>query len=618
MRQTGDGVATAIVALPDEVARRFKETREAVIARSVIPWGEHCTECAFPACYSTCSYYTPRLDHHCRRFENGIERAIAPNDDSINLTRIAFRRWGKLEGQGRIALQGHRPVTTLEAANTLADRVLAKGLPAAVRDKLAWRLNDLKVQLVARGEALLPTDVFLLEAWHEGSRSWPFTVSIMTSAKEAGGLFQAAAPLAPGYNRLLIPVAEIARLVDLTKPITIQIEPLETGAPPIVFGIVDFARLSRALAATSEKPAPAKPAAAGKAKEVPKLKCVVWDLDNTLWRGTLVEDGVEGVTLCQEAADAVRELDRRGIINSIASKNDPDLAFRALEKFGLRQYFVFPKISWGPKSEAIKSIVAEMDVSADTFAFVDDQPFERGEIQQLMPEIAVFSHTQIAELVAHPRCDVPITAESGKRREMYQSEERRTTARGASALDYTDFLRSCSIKLEIARLQPHNLLRMYELSQRTNQLNFSGRRYTQAELDTLMAQQPERAFVLTCTDKFGEYGAIGFCVLMEKRPAIESFFMSCRVQRKRVENAFFQFLQERLIELGAVRFEVKYKPTAKNKASVQMLEELGFRHEADESGEEWFVRSFDQAFADNSVVELDIRFDTTPALELAS
>jgi predicted enzyme involved in methoxymalonyl-ACP biosynthesis len=90
------------------------------------------------------------------------------------------------------------------------------------------------------------------------------------------------------------------------------------------------------------------------------------------------------------------------------------------------------------------------------------------------------------------------------------------------------------------------------------------------------------------------------------------------VQRKRVENAFFQFLQERLIELGAVRFEVKYKPTAKNKASVQMLEELGFRHEVDESGEEWFVRSFDQAFADNSVVELDIRFDTIPALELAS
>lgn len=613
MRQTADGIATAKIALPDEAARAFAETRAAVSARSVIAWGEHCTECAFPACYSTCSYYTPRLDHHCRRFENGIERAIVPDHRSLSLTRIVFRRWGKLEGQGRMALKGARAAAALEVADTAADRVLSQALPAPARDKLAWRLNEFKVQLVSRGDALQPSDMFVLEAWHAGSSRWPFTLTIMTSAKQAGGLFQTAAPLAPGYNRLLIPVADIAKLVDLAKPVTIQIEPVEEGAPPIVFGMIDFCRLSRALAA-----APAKPVAANRAKELPKLKCVVWDLDNTLWHGTLVEDGVDGVTLSQAAADAVRELDRRGIINSIASKNDPELTFAALEKFGLKQYFVFPKVSWGPKSEAIKSIIAEMDVSADTFAFVDDQPFERGEIQELIPEIQVFSHTEIAGLVAHPRCDVPITAESGKRREMYQSEERRTVARGASPLDYTDFLRSCHIKLEVARIQPHNLLRMYELSQRTNQLNFSGRRYTQAELETLMTEQPERAFVLTCTDKFGEYGAIGFCVLMTTRPAIESFFMSCRVQRKRVENAFFEYLRQRLLELGAERFEVAYRPTKKNKASAQMLEELGFSHAPGESaGEEWFVRPIDRPFAESDVVALDLRF-AAPPLELAS
>jgi FkbH-like protein len=220
--------------------------------------------------------------------------------------------------------------------------------------------------------------------------------------------------------------------------------------------------------------------------------------------------------------------------------------------------------------------------------------------------------------VAHPRCDVPITAESGKRREMYQSEELRIVARDTSTLNYADFLRTCHIKLQMARLQPHNLLRMYELSQRTNQLNFSGRRYTQEELRALMTEQPERTFVLTCTDKFGEYGAIGFCVLMEGRAAIESFFMSCRVQRKRVENAFFEYLRRALLASGADRFEVKYKPTAKNKASVQMLEELGFRHELHaDSNEEWFVRAIDQEFTDSDVVTLDIRFDAA-ALELAS
>jgi HAD superfamily phosphatase (TIGR01681 family) len=387
MRQTADSVPAAILTLPEAAAHAFLETRRAVTARSVIAWGEHCTECAFPACYNTCSYYTPRLDHHCRRFENGIERATDPNFGSLQLTRIAFRRWGKLEGQGRIALKRNRAADALERAAAATDGLVAHGLPAAIRDKLGWRLNALKLDVGGRGEALQPTDMFVMEAWHAGSRSWPFTIAIMTSVKEASGLFQSAASLAPGYNRVLIPIAEVAKLVDLTQPLTIQIEPVEEGAPPIVFGIIDFCRLS------SVAPLLEKPTASKKPKEVPKLKCVVWDLDNTLWQGTLVEDGVGGVILSETAADAIRELDRRGIINSIASKNDPELAYAALEKFGLWQYFVFPKISWGPKSAAIKSIIMEMDVGADTFAFVDDQPFERGEIQELIPEIAVFSHT---------------------------------------------------------------------------------------------------------------------------------------------------------------------------------------------------------------------------------
>ncbi len=277
MRQTADSAAAATVALPDEAIRGFAETFAGVIARSVIAWGEHCTECAFPACYSTCSYYTPRLDHHCRRFENGIERAIAPGHRSLDLTRIVFRRWGKLEGQGRIGLKQNRAATALETGDT-ADGVLAHGLPAALRDKLAWRLNTLKSEIASRGDPLLPTDMFVLEAWHDGSRGWPFTVSIMTSTKEANGLFQSAAIFAPGYNRLVISVAQIAKLVDLTRPLTIQIEPLEEGAPPIVFGIIDFCRTSCPLAEM-----PVKPVAPTKAKEPPKLKCIVWDLDNTLW-----------------------------------------------------------------------------------------------------------------------------------------------------------------------------------------------------------------------------------------------------------------------------------------------------------------------------------------------
>jgi FkbH-like protein len=609
MKETADRHAGVVrLALPADALAAFAETRDAVAARSLLAWGEHCTECAFPACYSACSFYTPREDHHCRRFERGIERAHDAARPDIALTRIQFRRWGKLESQGTATLRTSEAARRVERLDQTLDGLLAGPVPAAIADKLRWRLNAAKRSGSSR-EAVGQDDVFVLETFHDGVDVWPFTVSIMTARKEASGLFQTAAPLSPGYSRLVIPARDIAALVDLSAPLTVQVEPVLEGAPPIVFGLVDFARLSR--------PLPSRPAAAEKpAKGPPKFKCVVWDLDNTLWRGVLVEDGVEGVVLNDQAVALIREFDRRGIVNSIASKNDAQLALRALDQFGLRDLFVFPKISWGPKSEAIRAIIAEMDVGADTFAFIDDQPFERGEVAELLPEVTVFSDSEMAALLEHPRFDVPVTAESGQRRRMYQTEEKRSAARDGSALDYVSFLRSCEISLTVSRLSPRNLLRMYELSQRTNQLNFSGLRYTQSQLEALMAERPEDAFVLSCADRFGDYGAIGFCVLAEGRAQVESFFMSCRVQRKRVENAFFRRLAAELMVRGARRMEVRFRPTVKNGASAGMLGDLGFAFEpSGPDGEGLYVRSLQAPFEDADVVRLVAELDQglTPA-----
>lgn len=607
MKETADRNAEVVrLTLPAEVLAAFAETREAVAARSLLVWGEHCTECAFPACYSACSFYTPREDHHCRRFERGIERVRDPRRPDLTLTRIAFRRWGKLESQGTPALTPATAAARAERLDQALDGLLSRPLPATVADKLRWRLNAAKRS--RRGQGVALDDVFLLEAFHQGAETWPFTVSIMTGRKEASGLFQTAAPLAPGYNRLVIPARDIAALVDLSGPVTVQVEPVREGAPPIVFGLVDFARLSRTLVSRPVQKS---------AKGLPKFKCVVWDLDNTLWSGVLVEDGIEGVVLNDQAVALIEEFDRRGIINSIASKNDADLAFRALERFGLSDYFVFPRISWGPKSEAIREIIADMDVGADTFAFIDDQPFERGEVAELLPEVTVFSDGDMASLLGHPRFDAPVTAESSKRRQMYQTEEKRTAARHDSTLDYAAFLRSCDITLTVGRLSPRNLTRMYELSQRTNQLNFSGLRYAQAELETLMAERPEDTFVLSCADRFGDYGAIGFCVLAEGRPQVESFFMSCRVQRKRVENAFFRRLAAKLMARGADRMEVRYRPTAKNGASAQLLADLGFTFKpSGADGEGLYTRPLDAPFEDGDVVRLVAEHD--PGLAAAA
>ncbi|MGH6828728.1 MAG: HAD-IIIC family phosphatase [Rhizomicrobium sp.] len=586
--------------LPPDAARAFDETRASVVWKSSIVWGEHCTECAFPACYGTCSFYTPRGDLNCRRFEHGIERVKLDRNCNRNLTRIAFRRWGKLEGEGPIALMPFRAAAALDKLDRVGERLWFG--PASLLYRLVWRWNQYKRRLGGYGRSISASDVFILEAWHEGANAWPFTLSVIGNGPPDLGLFQTRINLGPGYNRVVVPAREIAALAALDGRVTVQVEPVKDGAPPIIFGLVDFARLSRPLPSRQGR-ASSTPQPTAKA-QLPKFKCVVWDLDNTLWQGTLVEDGIDGVALSPVAAGLVREFDRRGIVNSIASKNDPALAFAALEKFGLKDYFVFPRIGWGPKSEGLENIIAAMDVGANSFAFIDDQAFERGEIAELLPDVAVFSHTDIPKLLDNARFDVPVTAESGKRRQMYQTEERRTLARESSAMNYTDFLRACRITLEVRSLSEDNLLRIYELGQRTNQLNFSGRRYGQADLGRLMAERPQDTFALECRDKFGDYGTIGFCVLDEDRPRIESFFMSCRIQRKRVENAFFQFLGYALVARGWNRLEAAYRKTPRNSASAELLKGLGFSYGPDGEDEGLFALSLPHDFAEHDVVQV--------------
>lgn len=587
MKETADlatGPRPALTLAPS-VLSELRRTRAAIVTQSAVVWGEHCSECAFPACYSACNFYTPRSDGHCRRFAAGIEDV---NAEDLALTRIAFRRWGKLEGKGPAALHARRRRTLFEAVDGVATQVLAR-LSRRAQEGLRWRWNEAKHRQAARGDDIGTDAMFVVEAVAEAAEA--FTLSILPAEKSAEGLYQKPLAIKEGYNRFVFPAREIAARIDLQAPYLLQIEPVSgAGTRPILFGTIDFCTLSAPLpSVTGVKDGAARP----------KIKCVVWDLDNTVWRGTLVEDGIEGVTLRDDAAALIRDLDERGIINSIASKNDAALAHAALEKFGLRDLFVFPQISWGPKSQAIRQIAAAMDVGLDTFAFIDDQPFERGEVAELTPEVEVFADSEIETLLAKPRFDVPATAEGRNRRAMYQTEERRQSAYSVSEMDYGSFLRSCGIRLEIAQLAPENITRIYELSQRTNQLNFSGVRYTREQLQAL---DPADTFVLRCIDKFGDYGVIGFCVLEEARLA--SFFMSCRVQRKRVEEAFFAFLADVLAKRGQSEFRVDFRRTAKNGASIAMLEGLGFAFAAKDESSGVFTRDLKSPFAEADVVDV--------------
>jgi FkbH-like protein len=579
------------------VIKHFRELEDSVIARSQIVWEEHCTECAFPTCYASCSFYTPRQDLHCRRFAKGIVPSVI---DGLQLMSVEFRKWGKLEGVGPNGMIKARSARRRARVDHLVSEVITRYTPSYRLSRIAKnRWNALKTMAQLNSNEAEP-DAFLIEAYRDDAGpTLPCTLTIVSKELNSG-LYQTRFELVQGYNRVFASRIEIEARVDLSKPYLIQIEPVgNTINQEILFGILDFVRL-RSSATKINEPWKSTKHLSKDAKER-TAKCVVWDLDNTLWRGTLAEDGMEVLVVDQITRDAVLELDRRGILQSVVSKNDPEPAFAALEAFGLREYFLFPQISWEPKSQALRRLAELLDISIDSFVFIDDQAFERGEVKDALPTVTVLADSD--NLLDRPLFDVPATAESAKRRSMYQVEERRQAVFSNSELDYISFLRGCAITIDIAALSTGHIDRAYELSQRTNQLNVSGRRYSRDEIESMLKKDSRSCgFILRCEDRFGDYGIIGLCVIDRHAPIVESFMMSCRVQRKRVEHAFFAWLCRYFHHRGAKSISIQYQRTQRNAASIKMLGELGFdyREQGPERG--LFVRDTATRFPDHDVV----------------
>lgn len=576
----GGGLVTPIPA-------GFAEFRASILAHGGLVWSEHCSECSFPVCQFSCAYYTPRPDLICQRFEAGIEQ-IGPSDTPIS--RILFRKWGKLEASGPARFVSASSGRNLRRLDSHVGQML-KSAPLPFHSKTQWirRWNDRKDRLPS--VAPLPPQKFVVEAWSPAGPTIALTLSFISTTDER--MFQRSFTAGTDYSRLEIPQAEIAATIDLDAPYLVQIEPVgDAEGLEICFGLMDFVATDTLAPPVTNN-------------QMPKAKVIIWDLDNTLWHGTLVETGVEGLALRHDVVNAIRELDSRGILHSIASKNDPEEGLAALAHFGLQDMFLTPQIGWGPKSDSISAIAASLDLGIDSFIFVDDQAFERGEVQAAHPTITVITHEDAPQLTHHPRCDVPVTAESGRRREMYRAETQRKAAQAFQRTDYLGFLLQSDIRLTVATLDHTNAERVYELSQRTNQLNFRGTRFTRQQLQQLADAPQMRGLVLRCEDRFGDYGIIGFAALEPATGTLHDFFMSCRVQRKHVEHAAFAYMLDELRQHGKAQMAALMRPTDRNGASRNLLASLGFISQpASEAGEEEWHRRTDQPILQADVVKV--------------
>lgn len=568
-----------------------------IVRRCLTVWQEHCSECAMPDCYSRCAFYSPRLDYKCRRFEGGIEVLPGPHYAPASL-RFKFGKWARLMGYGPTPLVDVATVTktekrALRVADVLTSSIALRGIAAPLARRNINRRSETSPWRKSSGSELY----LVVETYNDQVAPITLTIGckVLDSHDNHGASFRTALTLGSGYSATLIPVSRFVSASEEGKKFSVEIAPAnDSDTPRLAFGVLDIVELSgppHPQVVISGGPAPPSAAAARPEPAAPKIKCVVWDLDNTLWRGTLIEDGLSKLQLRAEAVHLVLELDKRGILQSVASKNNREDALEALRHFGLSDYFLQPQISWDPKSLSIANIRQQLNIGIDTFAFLDDQEFERREVAATHPEVLAIDSAQLDDLLSHSRFLVDVTSESSSRRVLYQQEGERNAQLAASTGTYEDFLRSCLVQMEIAPLVEADVARASELAQRTNQLNIGASRYTKEQLTDYMSS-PQQKAVLTvrASDKFGSYGLVGLCVVDLEKSLVVDLMFSCRVQGKLVDDTFVAWLCERYAA-GGRALSANFIPTKKNQPARELLTRGGFAVDPAVSGPQVLARS---------------------------
>jgi FkbH-like protein len=307
------------------------------------------------------------------------------------------------------------------------------------------------------------------------------------------------------------------------------------------------------------------------------VKCVVWDLDNTVWNGVLLEG--DRVSLRPGVADVIRSLDERGILNSIASRNDRDLVLARLRELGLDELFLCPQIGWNAKSASVRAIAEALNIGTDSLAFVDDEPYEREEVGSELPEVLCLDAADVAAMPDLPELNPPfVTEDSRRRRLMYLADQVRSGAEDEFGGPKEEFLAGLGMRLRIAAAREEDLPRAEELTVRTNQLNTTGRTYSYEELDAFRTSDRHLLLMASLEDRFGPYGNIGLALIECDGPrwTIRLLLMSCRVMSRGVGTILINTIRRLARDAGA-RLHAPFIPTGRNRMMLVTYKFNGFR-----------------------------------------
>jgi len=333
------------------------------------------------------------------------------------------------------------------------------------------------------------------------------------------------------------------------------------------------------------------------AKQGRSFKCLVLDLDNTVWGGVIGDDGLEGIALGQGSAlgeayvafqDYARELARRGIILAVCSKNDEANALEPFEKHPdmvLKRGDIASFVAnWSNKADNIRAIAQELNIGIDSLVFVDDNPFERNLVRQELPMVAVPEVSDDPTSYPLALADagyfegLAVTEEDRERTAQYQGNRAREALKSATT-DLEGYLRGLEMELIVRPFDRIGLQRIVQLINKSNQFNLTTKRYTEEDVLSVMADPDAFGLQLRLTDRFGDNGVIAIVIgrlQPDKDLTIDTWLMSCRVLGRQVEPTTLNLIAANAQRLGARRLVGEYIPTKKNGMVKEHYAKLGF------------------------------------------
>ncbi len=332
----------------------------------------------------------------------------------------------------------------------------------------------------------------------------------------------------------------------------------------------------------------------GKAK-----KALIFDCDNTLWKGILGEDGFDNIEMSLRTKDGAvfseiqsiaLNLSKQGILIGLCSKNNPgdvDAVIKTHNDMQLRdEHITINKSNWLDKVSNLKMIAQELNIGLDSLVFIDDSSFEVNLIKKQLPEIFVL---QVPErLYEYPTMlreniglfyNLSFTAEDRKKIKMYKQQKIRKAVQ-KNFTDIEDYLASLELKMTIYQDDKNIIPRISQMTQKTNQFNITTKRYTERDIKSLIENDFSKVIAFSVLDKFGDSGVTGLCIINfhdETQSAeIDTFLMSCRIIGRNIEYAFIDYIIKIIGDRKVNLIKARYIKTQKNEQVKDFFEKCSF------------------------------------------